>query len=175
MQEDGNQYADFAPLPDGAAYLFGLWLGDGSRSKRLLASGKMGYYPNIATSSNEVLCRALVALAPFRKPKLQSHRGCTYFSLGGEFSALMKLRGINLSWTSREKRLPILISLKERKELLEGLWDSDGHISKPEYREARYVTMSEPLRDGIGALLRELGMESKGYRAGNGYFILLGS
>ena len=159
---------DFDPFGNGSNYLIGLWLGDGSRSYKRLKSGEIAYYPSFHTSELTILER-VQSLIPGRKVTV--HNGTYNLSLG-PFKKIMEFRGLDVSKTARYKELP-LVTEGDEIFLLSGLWDSDGHVSLPKYREARYVTTSRELNGGVKFLLRELGIESNSYKATAGYYMVI--
>ncbi|MDR2342831.1 MAG: terminase large subunit [Campylobacteraceae bacterium] len=141
-------------------YLLGLWLGDGSNYDARIT---IGSYKNeiilnlknigcdidlVPSSQNDAAQVFNIRTAPKRcKDKRSFNR---------------QLRELNLI---KNKHIPsdyLFAPISDRKKLLKGLFDSDGHINKN--GECEYSSKSERLANDVALLCRSLGYKTSIYK-----------
>lgn len=132
-------------------YVLGVWLGDGhSNSPRITCGDK-----DVELLAHIESCGVSVTT------KSQSAGNCAIYTIGkaGRWSVGMrtKLRDMNLLGNKHIPSRYMRGSESQRLELLRGLMDTDGFISKA--GQCEFTTKSQKLRDGVLELCRTLGLK----------------
>jgi phage terminase large subunit-like protein len=140
------------PLPI-APYTLGAWLGDGSSANQ-----------NITSADEEVLCAIKADGYPIRQIHSNGSKATTYSMWNGDrrFAAAAtslksSLRRVGVL---HNKHIPsdyLRGSYSQRLELLRGLLDTDGHITKR--GQIQFCNVNKRLIDGVSELVRTLGMK----------------
>jgi predicted phage terminase large subunit-like protein len=128
-------------------YVLGAWLGDGSKNKPNITGGE----------PKQAIVSEFEKLGfPVSNAWQQPGSAVTSFAGGGgRFTNLLKAIGV-----FDDKNIPEIYlrsSVAQRLELLAGLIDTDGHVSKKDSR-VRIVTTNEKIRDGVMDLCTTLGL-----------------
>jgi hypothetical protein len=127
-------------------YFLGMWLGDGR-------------------TDNPAICAGDADIDEFRQ--LLKDRGIVIGPISkspnriGKFTALGQRPVFSAMGLLGRKHIPgiyLRASEHQRRELLAGIMDTDGHISKTNYR-SEYCSISPELVDGVAELLSSLGIK----------------
>lgn len=151
------------PLMTGAAdlpvppYVLGAWLGDGHSYSAQITVGRDDeeLLEHLRAAGVDAFVASNVVGA--MTVKLRCREG---ESLSRRLNALGLLKGPNPSNDGNEKAIPgvyLRADAAQRMELLRGLMDTDGHVTKRGICE--FVTTSPLLRDGMVELLVSLGLK----------------
>lgn len=126
------------PLPI-QPYLLGAWLGDGDSSGG-----------GLTTADDEILDAFRAAGVTVTKRSGKYHYGLT-----GGFQASLRAAGL-----LNNKHIPaayLRASKEDRLALLQGLMDTDGHVT--EYGRCEFTSINRSLADGVAELVRSLGIQ----------------
>jgi len=127
-------------------YLLGYWLGDGNHKTGVLAAGSMD-------DANEVALNIESRGELIKNRYTQANTGCNYIVIDGLRNRLSALGLLG------NKHIPsgyLTSSEEQRRALLAGLVDSDGHVDKKRGR-VRYVSHDQTLAEAVRLLARTLG------------------
>ena len=137
------------PVPP---YTFGAWLGDGTSCRASIVCADKDY---------AIIERVIADGVPIKKYK-QKNRIAEYGLTTGKRSSTERqssiqkaLRGLKVLGNKHIPSLYLRASISQRKQLLQGLMDTDGYASKA--GQCEIVTISEHLCSGVIELLRSLG------------------
>lgn len=127
-------------------YLLGYWLGDGSTRRSALTVGyqDLDFVLEQIEKSNYIL------------GKVRKDERAESFNVGIKGGFLYGLKQLNLIQNKHIPPIYLRASAKQRRALLQGLMDSDGHIDKQRGRAHFYNTNKE-LIDGFSELVYSLG------------------
>ncbi len=128
-------------------YTFGAWLGDGTNKKPRITICNTDYsiVESIINDGYEVIHK-------------YDQEGCAGYEFSGLKDDLQKI-GLCHSRIKKDKYIPeqyLTSSIEQRLELLAGLLDTDGTLTKKENRY-HYSTIDKNLLDGIISLISSLG------------------
>lgn len=136
-------------------YVFGLWLGDGSKTQAAVAvgGGDEETIENIRDSGYQTRV----------KPRLINGRTHYTVSIAGVDTpdgerVLNHLRSMGVFANKHIPRIYIESSVNQRLSLLQGLMDSDGYCSKDGL--CVFVNNNKAIIDGIAEVVRSLGMKA---------------
>lgn len=127
------------PVPP---YVLGAWLGDG-HSKQAIMTGGVDDLPLIRTR--------------FEALGVATTNQATLGTFGTN-GLKVKLRELGVLGNKHIPAIYLTASIKQRMELLRGLMDTDGNVSKD--RQCFYNTTSPALRDDVVELIRSLGWKA---------------
>ena len=126
-------------------YYMGLWLGDGSKDKTTITHSK----EDIA-SINSI---------PYTISKQWVHKTTGVVTTSFASNGIIKeLRNLTLYNNKHIPDIYLMSTIKQRLELLAGLIDSDGSVSKKRGR-VRFVNTNKKIIDGVYELVTYLGMK----------------
>ncbi len=136
-------------------YVFGLWLGDGSKTQAAMAvgGGDEETIENIRDSGYQTRV----------KPRLINGRTHYTVSIAGVDTpdgerVLNHLRSMGVFANKHIPRIYVESSVNQRLSLLQGLMDSDGYCSKDGL--CVFVNNNKAIVDGIAEVVRSLGMKA---------------
>ena len=131
-------------------YVLGAWLGDGTNTKPWITDPE----------SDKAIIDKIVGLGyPLRKVYTHKTTGVKSFVLDSKLMQQLHKYGMCYYRRTTEKHIPkeyLTSSLEQRLELLAGLIDTDGTLTKKEHRYS-ISTASERLRDDIVTLIHTFG------------------
>lgn len=153
------------------SYLLGTLIGDGCLTMK--ENERRGTYLYFSNMESDVLERVnLKLLERDCELKRNTYTQCQYIISGkGKIDLEKDLKSLGLNGKSADRFIPDCYkfsSISERKELLAGLFDTDGSVEK--FGKYEYCTKSKQLANDIQSLCRSLGYratlrtyERKGY------------
>lgn len=155
-------FAESTPVVE--PWMVGYWLGDGAAALQDLRFASSDLDPEVEAEMSEIASRWGLKLNKWRSNgdigvHLNLSTG-TYAGPKGRHTLLRHLRGLGLT---RNKHIPMsyrTASIVERRELLAGLIDSDGHVFKHKNStgSASYASIYRTLADDVAFLARSLGI-----------------
>jgi len=159
----------------GRSYLLGYWLGDGWSSKRLQPTLDERYSLICGLCGNDddwVQVEEALINEGWRHRRLQK-KGLKTWSCypGVNFRDWLLELGVELPTTSYTKKIPSLVfkwKWTEKKQVVAGLFDSDGSVGKN--GKVAYDTVSKELAYGVQRLMRSLKFDTSLYKTGRGGF-----
>lgn len=141
-------------------YLLGLWLGNGTATTAQLTCGDA----DIAHYEDE-LCQILGGMPSARKAVTSSGTrwtvGLTHAHIHGHIKA--RLRDIGVLGNKHIPALYLWAGTEQRRDLLQGLMDSDGTITPTGHSGTMsccYTTALPALAEGVATLVRSLGIKA---------------
>jgi hypothetical protein len=131
-------------------YIFGLWLGDGGSKRADITCG--------SDDIDEILEKVKDRGFPARIK--QNKNRCSSISFGSRYgkhseSFIRKLKDLKVFGDKRIPTIYLRSGISQRMDLVRGLMDSDGYISKQ--GRCEFTSMSHSLAIGMKELLRSLG------------------
>lgn len=134
-------------------YVLGAWLGDGTTDAAFISSGP---------EDVEHMLAQFAARGQTATPRRYEGRSATRISLaaGSEDIYRFRTEAVKLGVLCNKHVPPVYLraSREQRLELLRGMMDTDGHISKA--GQAVYSTTLPALRDGVVELVNGLGFKA---------------
>lgn len=127
-------------------YLLGYWLGDGNAKTGVLAAGAID-------DANEVALVIEASGELIKNRFTQSNTGCNYIIVDG---LRRRLNDLDLLGNKHIPDSYFTSSLDQRRALMAGLVDSDGHVDQKR-GQVRFVSRSKRLAEAVRLLARTLG------------------
>lgn len=142
-------------------YVLGAWLGDGSMQRA--ADGERRYGPRLAAQAyGGWVADEIARRLPPDMQLVRSHDDYLFVPVTARdvnpFRDALVALGVNKG--SSEKFIPELYlqaSVKQRLDLLRGLMDTDGSVTRAPGQQVRFYTSSGRLAAGVRTLIRSLG------------------
>lgn len=143
LQQPAQQYVV-------SPYLMGYWLGDGNKSTGVLACGSAG-------DADEVACLIEGFGDVIKNRRVQQSTGCHYLTVEG---LRRRLSGAGWLGSARVPEAYLRGSVGQRRHLLAGLVDSDGHVDRVRGR-VRFVSHRRELAEDVCTVARSLGYAAR--------------